>query len=111
MKMKESKPYPIVEEEDSSCMTAQEPVADVAYSYEGTVIPDDVDYARIVNGVLQVTPDIEEEIAEVDGGDTVSMAEFKNMFARWLWRLNSAVVAPTSCKKFSATKDLYEDVV
>lgn len=81
MKMKESKPYPIVEEEDSSCMTAQEPVADVAYSYEGTVIPDDVDYARIVNGVLQVTPDIEEEIAEVDGGDTVSMAEFKNMFA------------------------------
>ena len=82
--MKESKPYPIVEEEDGSCMTAQEPVADVAYSYEGTVIPDDVDYARIVNGVLQVTPDIEEEIAEVDGGDTVSMAEFKNMFARWL---------------------------
>lgn len=82
--MKESRPYPIVEEEDGSCMTAQEPVADVAYSYEGNVIPDDVDYAHIVNGVLQVTPDIEEEIAEVDSGEIVSMAEFETMFARWL---------------------------
>lgn len=82
--MKESKPYPIVEEEDGSCMTAQEPVADVAYSYEGNVFPDDVDYAHIMNGVLQVTPDIEEEIAEVDSGEIVSMAEFETMFARWL---------------------------
>ena len=69
--MKENKPYPIIEEEDDSVMTAQEPAADVAY-------------AHIVDGVLQVTPDIEEEIAEVERGEVVSMAEFKTMFSRWL---------------------------
>jgi len=82
--MKESKPYPIIEEEDGSVMTAQEPAADVAYAYEEPVIPDDVAYAHIVDGVLQVTPDIEEEIAEVELGEVVSMAEFKTMFSRWL---------------------------
>ena len=30
--MKESKPYPIFEEEDGSCLTAAEPVEAVAYS-------------------------------------------------------------------------------
>ena len=82
--MKESKPYPRIENEDGSCLTAQEPAADVAYICEEVTIPDDMDYARIVDGILQVTPDIEEEIAEVDRGETVSMAEFKTMFARWL---------------------------
>jgi len=82
--MKECKPYPRFDEEDGSCVTAQEPVADVAYAYEEVVLPDDMAYARIENGVLQVTPDIEEEIAEVDRGETVSMAEFKTMFAKWL---------------------------
>ena len=82
--MKESKPYPMIEEEDVSCLTAQEPAADVAYAYEEVVVPDDVDYAHVVNGVLQVTPDIEEEIAEVERGETVSMTEFKTMFAKWL---------------------------
>jgi hypothetical protein len=43
-----------------------------------------MDYAHIVDGVLQVTPDIEEEIAEVDRGEVVSLGEFKNMFAKWL---------------------------
>ena len=43
-----------------------------------------VAYARIVDGVLQVTPDIEEEIAAVDRGETVSLGEFKKMFAQWL---------------------------
>ena len=81
--MKDSKPYPRFEEEDNSCLTAQEPAVALAEP-EVQAIPDDVDYAHIINGMLQVTPDIEEEIAEVDGGDTVSMAEFKNMFARWL---------------------------
>jgi uncharacterized cupin superfamily protein len=81
--MKESNPYPIIEEENSS-LTAQEPVADVAYAYEEPVIPDDVEYAHIAEGVLQVTPDIEEEIAEVERGEVVSMSEFKSMFARWL---------------------------
>ena len=82
--MKESKPYPMIEEEDGSCLIAQEPAADVAYAFEEVVVPDDVDYAHIVNGVLQVTPDIEEEIAEVERGETVSMTEFKTMFAKWL---------------------------
>ena len=89
--MKESKPYPIIEEEDDgayrssgSCLTAQEPSAELAYAYEEPVIPNDVDYAHIVDGVLQVTPAIEEEIAEVERGEVVSMSEFKTMFARWL---------------------------
>ena len=82
--MKESKPYPIMEEGDGSVMTARESAADVAYAYEESVIPDDVEYAYIVDGVLQVTPDIEEEIAEVERGEVVSMSEFKTMFARWL---------------------------
>ena len=89
--MKESKPYPIIEEEDDgayqssgSCMTAQEPIADVACAYEEFVLPDDLAYACIENGVLQVSPDIEEEIAEVERGETVSMTEFKTMFAKWL---------------------------
>ena len=82
--MKENKPYPIMEEEDGSCLTAREPVADAAYAYEQPVIPDDVAYAHIVDGVLQVTPDIEEEIAEAERGEVVSMAEFKTMFSRWL---------------------------
>ena len=43
-----------------------------------------MDYAHIVDGVLQVTPDIKEEIAEVERGETVSIAEFKTMFAKWL---------------------------
>ena len=71
-----------MEEEDSSCMTAQEPA--LAYDYEEVVMPDDVAYAQIAGGVLQVTPDIEEEIAEVERGETVSMKEFKTMFAKWL---------------------------
>ena len=82
--MKERKPYPIIEEENGSCMTAQEPIADAAYAYEEVALPDDMAYARIVNGVLQVTPDIEEEIAEAERGETVSMTEFKTMFAKWL---------------------------
>ena len=89
--MKESKPYPIIEEEDDgayqssgSCLTAQEPAADAVLAYEEPVIPDDVAYAHIVDGVLQVTPDMEEEIAEVERGEVVSMSEFKTMFSRWL---------------------------
>ena len=44
----------------------------------------DVEYASVVEGILQVTPDIEEEIAVADRGETVSMDEFKTMFAQWL---------------------------
>lgn len=38
----------------------------------------------VVNSVLQITPDIEEEITEVERGETVSMSEFKSMFSKWL---------------------------
>lgn len=39
---------------------------------------------EIVDGILQVTPDVEEEIAAADRGETISMSEFKAMFARWI---------------------------
>lgn len=81
---KKSKPYSNVEEENGSCMTAQEPIGGAACAYEEFVIPDEVPYAHIVDGVLQITPDIEEEIAEAERGETVSMTEFNTMFAKWL---------------------------
>ena len=78
-----SKPYPQIEEENNSSKTLSEPtVALVEPKIQ--VQPEDVAYAHIVNGVLQVSPDIEEEMAEVERGETVSMAEFRNMFAKWL---------------------------
>ena len=79
--MKESKPYPHFDEEDGCSLTAAEPALALAEP-EARVIPDDVDYAHIVNGTLQITPDIEEEIAAAERGETVSMGEFKTMFAR-----------------------------
>ena len=81
--MKESKPYPQFDEEDGSSMKASE--AAVAFAEpEVQDIPEGMAYANIVNDILQVTPDIEEEIAEVERGETVSMGEFKTMFAKWL---------------------------
>lgn len=81
--MKERKPYPIFEEEDDCTLKANEPAVALA-AVEELVLPEDVPHAHIVNGVLQVTPSIEEEIAEVDRGETVSMEVFNNMFSRWL---------------------------
>ena len=81
--MKEGKPYPVIEEEDGSCMKACEPAVALAEP-DVLALPDDVDYAHIVDGILQITPDIEEEIAATDRGETVSMSEFKSMFERWL---------------------------
>ena len=53
--MKKSKPYPRIEEEDGSCMKVSE--AAVAFAEpEVLAIPEDMDYANIVDGVLQVTP-------------------------------------------------------
>lgn len=80
--MKENKSYPIMNEEDEDVLTVQEPVA--AYACEAVQQFEDLAYAQIVDGVLQITPDIEEEISEVERGETVSMDEFKTMFARWL---------------------------
>ena len=79
---KDSQPYPS-EEESSESLTLSEPAAALE-EQETFVLPDDVDYASIVEGILQVTPDIEEEIAAADRGETVSMDEFKTMFAQWL---------------------------
>lgn len=80
---KRNKPYPILDEEDSGCLTVAEPAVAMAATTE-QAIPDNVAYARIENGVLQVTPDIEEEIADADRGEVVAMGEFKTMFAKWL---------------------------
>ena len=44
----------------------------------------EINYASIVEGILQVTPDIKEEFADVDRGETVSMDEFKTIFTQWL---------------------------
>ena len=81
--MKENKPYPRIDEEDGSVMTAGEAVAATAMATD-YAMPEDVDYANIVDGTLQVTPDIEDELAEVERGEVVSMDEFKTMFAKWL---------------------------
>jgi hypothetical protein len=81
--MKDNKPYPQMEEEDNSTLNAKDAVYAITEMKE-TVIPDDLDYAHVVDGKLQVTPDIEEEIAEVERGETVSLDEFKSMFSRWL---------------------------
>lgn len=69
--------------ENTGCLTVNEPAVATAEVME-LVMPDDIGYASIVDGVLQVTPDIEEEIAEAERGETVSMNEFKTMFAKWL---------------------------
>ena len=82
--MEERKPYSPMTEEDARSSTAQEPSANAAYAYEEAVIPNGVAYAHVVDGVLQVTPDLEEELAEVDRGEVVSMGEFKTMFSQWL---------------------------
>lgn len=80
--MKKSKSYPVYEE-DSSTQMVSEPVAAVAIA-ETMIVPNDIPYAHIENGTLQITSDIDEEFAEVDRGETVSMGEFKTMFAKWL---------------------------
>ena len=79
---KDPQPYPS-EEETGKNLTLNEPAAALV-EQEVYVLPDDVDYATVVEGILQVTPDIEEEIAAADCGETVSMDEFKTMFAQWI---------------------------
>lgn len=77
----EEKRHPKFEEEENVGMV-NDPVA--AVEAVEIAVPDDLDYAHVVNSVLQITPDIEEEIAEIERGETVSMSEFKTMFAKWL---------------------------
>lgn len=71
------------EEESGKILTLNEPAAALE-EQETFVLPDDVDYASVVEGILQVTPDIEDEIVATNHGETVSMDEFKTMFAQWL---------------------------
>lgn len=78
----EEKRYPKLEEEQGVGKVC-EPIAAAVESAE-IAMPENLDYAHVVNSVLQITPDIEEEIAEVERGETVSMSEFKSMFSKWL---------------------------
>ncbi len=78
--MKEQK-YPNIEEESNANM-ACEPLQ--AHADVNIAMPNNMPYANIVDGRLQITPDIEEEIAEVERGEPVSMSEFNMMFAKWL---------------------------
>ena len=77
----EKQDYPIINDEDGS-MANESAVA--IPETEVLAAPPCTGYAHIVNGTLQITPDIEEEIAESERGDTISMNEFKSMFAQWL---------------------------
>lgn len=81
--MEKDKKYPQLEEENGSCMLVSEPAVALEEQYV-LPLPDDVDYAHVENGTLQVSSDIEAEILEVDRGETVSMSEFKTMFSQWL---------------------------
>ena len=47
-------------------------------------LPVETDYAHVVNGILQVTPDIAEEITEAERGQVVSLEEIKGLFSQWL---------------------------
>lgn len=79
---KEPQPYPSDEKTDNNHIVSESAVA--LEEQETFVLPDDVDYASVVEGILQITPDIEEEIAAVERGETVTMDEFKTIFAQWL---------------------------
>ena len=47
-------------------------------------MPDNICYDSVVDGVLQVSPEIEQEISEVEHGDVISLNEFKTIFAKWI---------------------------
>lgn len=80
----EEKIYSRIEEEDGyGCMTAEEPALAVTQDVIPE-LPNDIPFAHIVNGALQISPDIEDEISAVERGETVSLGEFKTMFAQWL---------------------------
>ena len=74
--------YPSEEETGNGSIVSESATA--LANEEIYVLPDGLDYADIVEGILRVTPDIEEEIAAVDRGETIQMDEFKTMFAKWL---------------------------
>lgn len=79
---RDPKTYPSEEETVNNSIVSESAMA--LEEQETLVLPEEMDYASIVEGILQVTPDIEEELAAVERGETVSMDEFKTMFAQWL---------------------------
>ena len=79
--MKESETYSF--NADEGILNVSEPAAALQKAEE-FLIPDDISYANVTGGILQITPDIEEEIAAAEQGETVSMSEFKTMFSKWL---------------------------
>lgn len=81
--MKKNKAYPQFDEVRDGCQSVHEPTAALA-AQEALSLPEEMDYAHIEGGVLQITPDIEEEIAAAERGEAVQMSEFKSMFAQWL---------------------------
>jgi len=78
----DEKQYPHIEEEQNTDMCC-EPAVAITESVE-VAMPGGLPYAHIMDNVLQITPDIEEEIAEIDNGDIVTMSQFNTMFAKWL---------------------------
>ena len=78
----EEKRYPELNEEQGIDMCCEPALATAELAEP--VLPSDMSYAHIVDGVLQITSDIEDEIAEVERGETVSLSEFNTMFAKWL---------------------------
>ena len=75
MKMKDSKPYPRIDEEDGSVMTANEPIGAVAYADETTK----VDF-RPIPGIPQTWNELleclEEGEKEIERGEYVEWDEF-----------------------------------
>ena len=76
------KRYPELDEEQGIGMCS-EPALATAETAE-PILPNDMSYAHIVDGVLQITSDVEDEIAEVERGETVSLSEFNTIFSKWL---------------------------
>lgn len=75
---------PYTKEEESGSNTNAHESAVALVGQDNIILPEDTDYALIENGILRITPDIEMEIAAVERGETVSLDEFKTMFAQWL---------------------------
>lgn len=80
--MSKIKPY-LNATEDTVGATANDPAVAYAKALD-SAMPNGIPHANIENGILQVTPDIENEISETESGETVSMYEFKSMFSKWL---------------------------
>ena len=81
--MKESKPYPIIEEEDGSCLTAREPAADAIAYPEGTTKNDFGPIPGLPQTWNELMACIEEGIEEYERGEYIPGEEvFKSIRER-----------------------------